>query len=239
MKTTTAVIVTAATLLAFGQSANAVPLVAISLDGTVGAGDIVCGDGSLIPAGVICASGGASSTLVFNSFLTGSTFGSFGNIVLTVADMTVPGVIELDQNSIEASGGAGDLYLFSTQLFDFGLGGSSPFTGAIGGTTDGTVSYQVYVGTSAFSLATQLLSMSFAPGALDAPFSGSTGGAASLTGSLWLTQVVLASHSGSGPQNTSSNATIKVPEPGTLSLLGLGFAAIGFGRRRRTKLATV
>jgi hypothetical protein len=236
MRRITSLALTGAALLALGQPASAMPIVAVSLDGTVGAGDIVCGDGSAVSAGVICASGGSSSTLVFNSFLTGSTFGSFGSIALTAVDVSAPGRIELDQNSIEVSGGAGDLYLFSTQEFDFGTGDSSRFTGAIGGTTDGTVSYEVFVGTSAFSLATRLLSMSFAPGGADSPFSGKDSDAATLTGSLWLTQVVRATHTGGGMKNTSSNATIKVSEPGPLALLGLGLVAAGFLRRRTAQV---
>lgn len=232
MTRTISLALTGATLLALGQPAAAMPIVAASLDAVVDGSDLVCGDGSLLPAGVICGSGGSSSTLVFNSYLTGTTFGSFENITLTAADVSTPGVIELDQNSIEVSGGSGELYLFSTQEFDFGLDDPSRFVGSIGGTTDGTVDYSVYIGPSAFSLTTQLLSMSFAPGGADAPFSGIQSGTGSWSGSLWLTQVVRAVHSGNGNQNTSSNATIKVPEPGTLALFCLGLLATGFLPRR-------
>jgi len=217
-------------LFALVQPAMAIPIVAISLDGSVDASDITCGDGSAAPAGVICVSGGTSTTLVYNEFLAGSKFGSFGNVVLTAVDASTDYVVELDQNSIEASGAAGDLYLFSTEEFDFGLGDPSHLYGAIGGTTDGAVSYDVFVGTSAFDLATNLLSMVFAPGGADAPFSAAQGGTATLLGSQWLTQVVHVSHTVAG--NSSSNAIVKVSEPGTLALLAAGLLVGGLLRRK-------
>ncbi|HJR71881.1 MAG TPA: PEP-CTERM sorting domain-containing protein, partial [Gammaproteobacteria bacterium] len=106
------------------------------------------------------------------------------------------------------------------------------FLATLGGTTSGSVSYQTYFDTSntAFGKATELTSFS----ALGPAFANTASNILSSASLYSLTLLVRITHT--GQQASSFDAAVKVPEPGTLLLLGAGFLAlVAFTRRRRPR----
>jgi hypothetical protein len=136
----------------------------------------------------------------------------------------------IDLNSVNLSGGTGTVVIMMTDTdFSFGAGPVS-FTSAIGGTTDGTVSYSTWFDSfnAEFGLTTPLaVGGPFGPVA----FSDTFNNAAVLGGLFSMTQAVQITHS-SGFHISSFNAKLSIPEPGTLMLLGLGLLSLGFTSRR-------
>lgn len=132
---------------------------------------------------------------------------------------------QLHLHSFNISGVAGGtLYI---RLTDSGFSLSDPnyqFVTQFGGVTAGTVQFRSYLNDT-------LLSDSGTVGS--GPFSafGSGRGVAS-SQDFSLTILATITHQGSGM--TSFNYEVKVPEPGTLGLLGLGLLGIGLSRRRTT-----
>jgi hypothetical protein len=144
---------------------------------------------------------------------------------------------ELDLNSVNVSAlpGAGWLEI---ELTDTGFTPTSTagFLAAIGGTTGGSVSYKTYFDSSntAFGKATELSSVAGSGPAFSAANSGLLTSATQYS----LTLLVRITHTGSPTTQTSSfDAVLKVPEPGTLLLLGSGLLAFAtLGRRRRNPI---
>ena len=144
----------------------------------------------------------------------------------------------LDLSSFDLSTSAGTLVIRVTDT-GFTSGPSSMFM-SIGGTTDGTVSYEAYWDPSnaAFGMAHQIGStLSFGPGGTSYPFSGSSlAGDVGSVAPFSLTQVITITHATGGrfPKATSFDAgLVAVPEPGATVLLGLGIAAMGIASRCR------
>ncbi len=127
----------------------------------------------------------------------------------------------MDLNTVDVSTGAGELQIwFYEDGFDF----TGNLVNSVGGTTIGSVTFVSAVNLSPFAVQGP-----FGPG----PFSGTISGAATLSSSDYLLVFADIEHDGAGL--TSFDSQVKVPEPGTLVLLGSGLVGLAFFARRRTK----
>jgi hypothetical protein len=161
-----------------------------------------------------------------------SSLGSFFVNVLTGLGSPAIGdafVDELDLNSVNVSGDAGTIYM---RLTETGLNkGTAHYAAGFGGTTDGSVSFQSYVdgSNSAFGMGTLLNDSGDMTGA----YSAVSGGEISMEGPYSMSIYAAITHSGRGVSSFDYN--IKVPEPSSLALLGLGLIGAGFVSRRKAK----
>ena len=143
----------------------------------------------------------------------------------------------LDLNSVNVttpnSGGSLTIMLTDT---DFNFGGSvAAFVTNLGGTTNGTLNFQVYVNNdnTAFSTAGTKVA-DFGPLGSGA-FSASSGGFAPISGPYSVTLVATFAHQSAG-QVTSFDGEFQIPEPEALAMFGIGLLGMGglIARRRRT-----
>ncbi len=134
----------------------------------------------------------------------------------------------LDFSFVDVSSGAGTLTLMFTDT-DFTGTGPRPLLAEIGGTTGGSVSYDVYADSSntPFGMEQHLTSLSFGA----SPYAGGESALFNTSGLYSLTQVITISHRAAGV--SSGDAEARVPEPASMALLGLGLAGLGWARRRR------
>ena len=212
-------------IVMMAMSAYATPMLKISSGGatcTLGDGDVaaVCGGGGTGSGDILAGAGSVAGSFSVGNFTvnvsTGITKPAQGSAAFPFMDL----------NTVNTStGGGGTLVLEFSETGFTGTGAANIFWG---GTAAGTATYQVFYdpGNVVFTATTQLGTSGLqGPGA----YSGTlTGGAAS--GTYSLTQRVTYIHQGSGV--SSGDHALSIPEPGILSLLGVGLAGIGLIRRR-------
>ncbi len=137
----------------------------------------------------------------------------------------------IDLNSVNLSSGLGSLTISLTQTDISAPMGNMAYLLEIGGTTDGSVTYDAYAdaGNVAFGngIALGLLGP-YGGGA----FSETVGGGISLLSDYSVTQIVTIEHDGLA-QVTSFDAGLKIPEPASLALLGFGLLLLGAMVRRQ------
>ncbi len=199
------------------DQAYAIPLLQLS-DGvsTVTITDGLAGDLNSVEGAVTF---GGSVGNFFVNVSTGISYPTLGTSTLPY----------LDLSSVNVSSSSGGTLTIRFTQTDFSNTSGSPFliTSEIGGVTQGTVSYQSYFDASNTAFGTASLLGNLGP--FSGAFSGSSLDNMTATGLYSLTLVTTITHAGGGslPQSSSFNATLRVPEPGTVTLLGAVLLGIG------------
>lgn len=156
------------------------------------------------------------------------------NLVIGIGHDVLGDQIHLTSlNASSSSGGTLTVEMTDTDFANTGGYPTLSFGGGIGGFSAGTVSYAMYVSDANTAFGTDaLVGSGTGAGAFSASFSDWE----AVTGAYSMTLLARITHGWSNyPMSTSFDFVGRVPEPGTLALLGLGFAGIGFAARRRAK----
>lgn len=170
----------------------------------------------------------------FGSPETAFYFGAVGTWSLNVSTGLGNGwssVFGIDLNSLTASSAAGGTLVIKLTQTDLNFGGAPGPLGvnaAIGGVTQGTISYESWIddANAAFGHGVQILS-----GTSTGAFSDAGWAEPSVSDPFSMTLEVTITHS--GKKNTSFNFESTVPEPGSLALAGLALLGLAVAGRRK------
>lgn len=148
-----------------------------------------------------------------------------------------PFMDEFDFVSANASGGTGVLQVMLTQTNL--TRADAQWATSFGGTTDGIVNFTSYVdnGNAAFAQTTDVTgtTFDFTNGSFANDDSGALGGFG--LSDLYSWTIVASIIHGDNRNVTSFDYNVKIPEPSSLALLGLGLIGAGFASRRKSRKA--
>ena len=218
-----------AAVLSFGAASPASAAFKISLDDGMGSSVVISDNG----VGDLAGGTAGIGKIIFSD-----TVGTWStNVVVGLSKPKLgPFGSLIDLLSVNISEGVGTLTLTITDTdFDFGPSADLTLISNVGGTAGGTFNFNTYFDSSntEFGMPAPALATlgPLGPGA----FSGSAAGhvmTSALNGGLFsLTAEAVINHA--GPETTSFDGEIRIPEPATLGMLGFGLIALGAFLRRR------
>jgi len=167
--------------------------------------------------------------VTLNSSISGTTW--IANVVTGVSDHdSNQGQMHLNSVNVSSLGDGGSVFIRLTDTDYIGTGAVISY----GGTTDGTVSFQSYVDASNTAFGTDTL-LSDSGAISTASFSGDDSTFTGIDGLFAMSIYAAITHEASYTnfRITSFDYDVKVPEPATLSLLGLGLLLLAFATRRK------
>ena len=158
-----------------------------------------------------------------------------------IGSTTVP-AMDLSSVNVTSMGSAGSITISFTGKYNPNDPVIPGFIHSIGGTTQGTITTELWWGEEAFELDVQLSAMTptltgVGPSLIFSEQTATINTSEGTGSAYWLTLIAHVEHTGSGPQTTSFNAAVdSVPEPASIAIWTL-MAGIGglIWMRRRSK----